>query len=319
MLGEFEIIARYFTRRGKRKDVLLGVGDDAAVLQVPNDRRLVAAVDTIVEGVHFPHDSAASDIGYRALAVNISDIAAMGAVPTWFTLSLSLPAVDERWLEQFAAGMFALADVYGMELVGGDTVKGPLVVTVQIFGLVETDRWLTRSGGKPGDLVFVSGVPGEAAMGLALVQHKLQSADITSGTLLQQRFSRPEPRVHLGRCLRKHASAAQDVSDGLLTDLSKLCAASDCGAHLDIETLPRSAAMNALLTREAQEPFILGGGDDYELLFTVPPERALQTEAAIASEVRCTPIGRLVEEKRGRCFRGGCEVGVSAPGYDHFR
>jgi thiamine-monophosphate kinase len=248
----------------------------------------------------------------------VSDIAAMGAVPAWFTLSLSLPKPDAAWLEQFAAGMFDLADAYDMELVGGDTVKGPLVITIQIFGLVETDRWLTRSGGKPGDLVFVSGVPGEAAMGLALIQHKLHSPDITSSAALQRQFLRPQPRVALGRCLRAHASAAQDISDGLLTDLSKLCAASNCGAHIDIEALPRSPAMNALLASGAQESYILGGGDDYELVFTVPPERALQVEAAIATEVRCTPIGRLVEHKQVKCFRAGVEVQPSAPGFDHF-
>ena len=317
-LGEFDIIARYFTRRGRRSDVLLGVGDDAAVLQVPSDRRLVAAVDTIVEDVHFPRDISASDIGYRALAVNVSDIAAMGAVPVWFTLSLSMPQSDSAWLEQFSAGMFELADAYDMELVGGDTVKGPLVITIQVFGLVETDRWLTRSGGTPGDIVFVSGVPGEAAMGLARIQHKLHAADITSSALLQRRFLRPEPRVQLGRRLRAHASASQDVSDGLLTDLRKLCAASSCGAHLDIDSLPRSSAMNALLSSEAQESYVLGGGDDYELLFTVPPAHALQVEAAIAKEVRCTPIGRLVEEKQVKCFRAGVEVEANAPGFDHF-
>src|SRR3974390_1848424 len=261
MLGEFEIISLFFTRRSKRSDVLVGVGDDAAVIQVPADRRLVAAVDTLVEGIHFPSATHPNDIGYRALAVNVSDIAAMGAEPAWFTLSVSLPTADDQWLEQFAAGMFELADVYGMELVGGDTVKGPLVITVQILGSVEIDRWLTRAGGKPGDLIFVSGVPGEAAMGLALVQHKLQSSDITSSELLRQRFLRPEPRVQLGRRLPACASAAQGVSDGLLTDLSKLCVASGCGAHIDLNTLPRSSAMHSLLTHEAQESFILGGGD----------------------------------------------------------
>lgn len=318
-LGEFDIIARYFTRRSRRTDVLLGVGDDAAVLQMPSDRRLVAAVDTIVQDIHFPRGTAAGDVGYRALAVNISDIAAMGAVPVWFTLSLSMPTADADWIAKFAAGMFALADAYDMELVGGDTVKGPLVITIQIFGLVETDRWLTRSGGKPGDLVYVSGVPGEAAVGLALVQHKLDPSDITSSTLLQQKFLRPQPRVALGRRLRVCASAAQDVSDGLLTDLSKLCAASACGAHVDLDALPRSAAMNSLLARETQEPFILGGGDDYELLFTVPPAQVPQVEVTIANEVRCTSIGHLVEEKNVRCFRGAQEVQTIASGFDHFR
>src|SRR5688500_12685619 len=172
-LGEFELIARYFARQPARSDVRLGIGDDAAILDVPANRKLVVAMDTIVAGVHFPVGFDAADIGYRALAVNLSDIAAMGALPSWFTLSLSMPSSDERWIERFAAGLFELADAYNVALVGGDTVKGPLVVTVQIGGWVESDRWLTRSGARPGDLIVVSGVPGEAAGGLAALQRAM--------------------------------------------------------------------------------------------------------------------------------------------------
>src|SRR5215831_754974 len=172
LMSEFELIAKYFTRKAKRRDVLLGVGDDAAVLKVPNDRRLIAAVDTIVEGVHFPVGTDAEAIGYRALAVNLSDIAAMGAEPAWATLSLSLPREDSNWLAQFSSGLYRLADQYNVDLVGGDTVRGQLAATISILGLVETDRCLTRGGAKPGDTIFVSGVPGEAAAGLALMQKK---------------------------------------------------------------------------------------------------------------------------------------------------
>jgi thiamine-monophosphate kinase len=236
--GEFDIIAKYFDRRTTRGDVLLGIGDDAAVLSVPADRRLVVAMDTIVEGVHFPQGTAAADIGYRALAVNLSDLAAMGAQPAWMTLSLSAPVSDAAWFEGFSRGLFELAERYHVALVGGDTVKGPLVVTVQIAGIVETDRWLTRAGARPGDLLFVSGAPGEAAAGLAAIQRTLP---ITSATQqLRQRFVRPEPRVSLGRQLRGIATAAMDVSDGLLTDLDKLTAASGCGARVDVDALPLS-------------------------------------------------------------------------------
>src|SRR6185503_12931323 len=224
-LGEFDIIARYFANHDHRADVLLGVGDDAAVLDVDGDgRRLVVAIDTIVEGVHFPRSIDASAIGYRALAVNLSDIAAMGAEPAWMTLSLSLPEASEPWIASFAAGLLQLAEQYDVALVGGDTVRGPLVVTVQLAGWVEPDRWLTRSGARPGDVLMLSGIPREAAAGLQAIQQRLPTGSAVD--LLQRRFLRPQPRISLGRQLRTIAHAAMDVSDGLLTDLQKLCAAS---------------------------------------------------------------------------------------------
>ncbi len=311
--GEFDIIARYFSRRSSRPDVVLGVGDDAALLNVPSGSTLVAAVDTIVEGVHFPVGTDARDIGYRAMAVNLSDMAAMGAAPAWALLSLSLPKSEPAWLEGFAAGLYELADRHNVALVGGDTVRGPLVLTVQILGLLPAGKALRRSGAKPGDLVYVSGVPGEAAAGLAVIQKEMAGGDAVA--FLQQRFLRPEPRVALGRALLDVASAAMDVSDGLLTDLGKLCRASGCAASLDLESLPSSPQMHSLFDDAACDRFALAGGDDYELLFTVPPDR-------VASIVRCTRIGRILaaEESPGavHCFRYGQQVDVDAPGFDHF-
>jgi thiamine-monophosphate kinase len=315
-MGEFDLITNYFSRHSKRGDVLLGVGDDAAVVQVPVDRRLVAAVDTIVAGVHFLADASADDIGYRALAVNLSDMAAMGAEPAWMTLSLSLPHVDAAWLEKFAAGLYELADQYGVALVGGDTVRGPLSITVQILGLVEADAWLMRGGARVGDTVFVSGAPGEAAAGLALLKRGSQSSEHSQH--LVQRFLRPEPRVALGRQLRALASSAIDVSDGLLADLTHICDRSGCGAHIDIEALPISAALLSCFSASESLQMALNGGDDYELLFTVPPERLLAVEAAIAAGVRCTPIGRMVEGKGVQCYRGGEPMVVEPRGFDHF-
>src|SRR5690606_35852155 len=184
--------------------------------------------DTLVEGVHFLPGAAAADIGYRALAVNLSDIAAMGGEAAWMTLSLSLPVSDAAWLDGFASGLFELADQHDVALVGGDTVRGPLVITVQIAGWVDGDNWLRRDGAQPGDLVYVSGMPGEAAAGLELLKHS-RGGDSQH---LVQRFLRPTPRLALGNALRGVAHAAMDVSDGLLTDLRKLCAASGCGARL---------------------------------------------------------------------------------------
>jgi thiamine-monophosphate kinase len=309
-LGEFDIIARYFAKHGARSDVLLGIGDDAAVVATSPDRRLVVAMDTIVEGVHFPVGTDAADIGHRALAVNLSDLAAMGAEPSWMTLSLSLPGSDTKWLEGFSAGLLTLAQRHNVSLIGGDTVKGPMVITVQIAGTVETDRWLTRSGAHPGDLLFVSGTPGEAAAGLALIQGA--APDSAASRHLQQRFLRPEPRVSLGRGLRTIATAAMDVSDGLLTDLDKLCAASGCGARVELEKLPASDAMQALFDAASCVDFTLAGGDDYELLFTMSPDRV----AAVPST--CTCIGIVTTDRSVVCTRDGQPVAIPRRGYDHF-
>lgn len=315
-MGEFDLIAKYFNRKSQRADVLLGVGDDAAIVDVAPDKRLVVAVDTIVESVHFLPNTSAADIAYRALAVNLSDMAAMGAIPHWMTLSLSLPQSDEAWLSDFANGLYELADAEGVALIGGDTVRGPLSITVQIMGVIERDRWLTRSGARPGDLLFVSGVVGEAAAGLATVQQKMPIS--APANRLRQRFLRPEPRVTLGRQIRALATAAIDISDGLLADLNHICRSSGVGAHVDLERLPKSDAMRALFSDDACERFSLRGGDDYELLFAVPIEKVLEAEAAIADGVRCTPIGRFVNGTSVQCYRGGECIDINTRGYDHF-
>jgi thiamine-monophosphate kinase len=315
-MSEFKLIAEYFSRPTARGDVRLGVGDDAAVLQVPPDRRLVAAVDAIVEGVHFPVGTGATAIGHRAVAVNLSDLAAMGAEPAWMTLSLSLPAADASWLEGFAAGLYKLADRYSVALVGGDTVRGPLSITIQVLGLVEADRWLTRAGARPGDALFVSGTPGEAAAGLECILRP--QSKLAATNQLTQRFLWPEPRVELGRALRSLASAAIDVSDGLLADLEHICEMSGCAAQIDLELLPQSSAMHAVFDAGVCERFSLSGGDDYELLFTVPSERLHAVERAIASGIRCTQIGRIVPGSGITCFRAGQPVTIARTGYDHF-
>jgi thiamine-monophosphate kinase len=316
-LGEFDIIARYFANHDHRADVLLGVGDDAAVLDVDGDgRRLVVAIDTIVEGVHFPRSIDASAIGYRALAVNLSDIAAMGAEPAWMTLSLSLPEASEPWIASFASGLLELAEQYDVALVGGDTVRGPLVVTVQLAGWVEQDKWLTRSGAQPGDLLMVSGIPGEAAAGLHVIQQHMPLTE--AAALLQWRFLRPRPRVALGRQLRAVATSAMDVSDGLLTDLAKLCAASRCSARLDINALPLSAAMLELFDEDAAIDYALAGGDDYELIFTLPPDRVPELLAQRDPALPLTKIGVISAGSGVQCVRHGSAFTPRRTGYDHF-
>lgn len=310
-IGEFELIARYFTRPVARADVLLGIGDDAAVLDVRAGCKLVVAVDSIVEGVHFPAESAPADIGYRALAVNLSDLAAMGAEPAWFTLSLSLPRAEESWVAQFAQGLFEAAQAYDLALVGGDTVKGPLVVTVQIAGWVESDRWLTRSGARPGDAVMISGATGEAAGGLAALRGQMALTPAVQA--LRRRFLRPTPRVALGRRLRGVATAAMDISDGLLADLDKLCAASGCGARIDVDALPRSSDLAATFDAETCLRYALTGGDDYEILCAVPP-----AQVASCMQWGCTQIGVFTAQRNVVCQRAGKPFSISRRGYDHF-
>lgn len=313
-LGEFDLIARWFARAPRRGDVRLGIGDDAALLDVPAGRTLVAATDTLVEGRHFLPNAPASSIGHQALAVNLSDLAAMGAEPAWALLSLSMPDVDESWLDGFASGFDALAAAHGVDLVGGDTVRGPRVITVQVLGFVDGAAALRRSGARAGDRIYVSGTPGEAAAGLDALR---DGTSFDAGNRLVRRYLYAEPRVALGRALVGHATAAMDVSDGLLGDLAKLCDASGVGARIDLDELPVSPALAAAHDRGRCERYLLEGGDDYELLFTLPP--GADAEAlSDAGGVAASCIGRIVAEPGVHCERGGRDVPCVARGYDHF-
>ena len=319
MLGEFDLIKRYFTPMHYSQDVLLGVGDDAAVLAVPAESRLVAAVDTVVEGVHFPSGTSAADIAYRALAVNLSDMAAMGARPRWFTLSLSLPQVDEKWISEFASALRSLAARFEVQLVGGDTVKGSLSISIQILGLVDRVRWLTRNGAQPGDLIFISGIPGEAAGGLQLVLNPQIKTDYTHKQQLLERFHRPTPRVELGLELVNAATSAMDVSDGLLTDLRKLCKASQVGAQIELDLLPVSTPLVSVFGKSKAEHYALQGGDDYELLFTLPANKQQLLEVASKKVgVVCTQIGCITNTGEVQCYRDQQPVVIPDLGFDHF-
>ena len=323
-IGEFELIDRYFRAASPgRADVRLGIGDDAAVLSVPPDRQLVAAIDTLVEGRHFPVGTSPRSLGHRALAVNLSDLAAMGADPAWFLLALTLQRADEVFLEQFARGMHELAQRHNVQLVGGDTTSGPLSVTVQALGFVRAGEALQRSGGQAGDLLFVSGNPGDAAAGLALEMGRVDLPTGSDGiltTLLRQRFLFPTPRLDLGRALRGLASACIDVSDGLAADALKLAAASGCGARIEVEQLPLSAALRAVVGPATALQHALNGGDDYELCFTVPAARLAELAQRIAT-VKCavTCIGVLESVPGMRVCSAGKAVAMDVGGFDHFR
>jgi thiamine-monophosphate kinase len=318
-LSEFALIERYFRKAGAmRPDVQLGVGDDAALLQSPPGAHLVAAIDTLNEGVHFPHGSPPASIGHRVLAVNLSDLAAMGARPAWALLALSLPKIDERWLEEFTGGLCALARSHDVALVGGDTTSGPLSVTIQILGHVAKGTAMLRSGGKPGDKVFVSGTPGDAAAGLAIEQSKLKGTD-EAERYLRKRFLYPSPRLALGDCLRSYATACIDVSDGLLGDAGKLAQASGCGVELVMDDVPLSEELVSAVGEQRARELALTGGDDYELCFTVRPSVVERLRHNLPPERwgYCC-IGTLREAPGSVVTSGGSVIEFSHSGYDHF-
>jgi thiamine-monophosphate kinase len=314
-ISEFDLIARFFARHGARRDdVLLGIGDDAALLRVAADRVLVVAMDTLVAGRHFPESTSAGDIGFKALAVNLSDLAAMGASPAWATLSLTVPEVDERWMEDFAAGFFQLADRFGVDLVGGDTTRGPLSVTVQVHGLIEPDRALRRDRAQPGQKLFITGTLGDAAYALGQL-----SAAKPVGDDLARRLNRPEPRVAFGAALAQFDCAAIDISDGLLADLGHILTASGCGASLWVDRLPKSAALAsepAELVRDCQ----LAGGDDYELCFSLHAGDVDRMRRCAAEQaVQVTEIGLIETVPGTRCLREDGSIHVpQRRGFDHF-
>ena len=303
-VDEFELIRRFFSRDVEAVNV--GVGDDGAVLTPEPGLQQVQVIDTLVEGVHFPANVAAADVGYRAVAVNLSDIAAMGARPRWMTLALTLWDKDELWVEDFAAGLFAAADEYGVALVGGDTTQGDsVVVSVNITAEVEKDAALLRSGAQAGDTIFVTGTVGDAAAGLQLMQNDEHDE------FLAQRFLRPTARVATGRELVGKAHAAIDISDGLIADLAKLLEASGAGAEVEVDDVPQSAALLNRFDADSALRFALTGGDDYELCFTAPAQ-------AVAGLTGITAIGTVTETGDLVCRRAGEIVEVDNSGYRHF-
>lgn len=316
-MDEFALIRRYFAEGGvSRDDTVLGIGDDAAVLQVPDDHELVVTTDSLVADVHFPAALAPDAIGYRALAANLSDLAAMGAEPAWVVLALTLPTVDEHWLKGFSEGFFRLANPNRVALVGGNIARGPLNITITAHGLVPTGQALSRRGARAGDAVFVTGHPGDAAAGL----ESIQAGHRHDGDTCGRRFSYPEPRIAAGLRLRGIASAVIDISDGLLADLAHLLAAGGVGVTLEPEHLPLSADLLASHSLSAARSLALTGGDDYELCFTVPAASMAEVQRrAPAFGCAVTRIGTVETEPglRLRDEQGGIKAVVPA-GYQHF-
>lgn len=319
--GEFELIARYFNRvTSSRRDVEKGIGDDCALLNVPEKQTLAISTDTLVAGVHFLRDIHPADLGYKALAVNLSDLAAMGADPAWLTLAITLPEVNGSWLAAFSDSLFELLDYYDMQLIGGDTTRGPLSLTLGIHGLVPTGRALKRSGAKPGDWIFVTGTLGDSAAGLSLLQHRHRLNDPAVHEVLIKRHLRPMPRVLQGQALRNLATSAIDISDGLIADLGHILTASRVGARLNLEALPLSAALRDHFEPEQVLTWALSGGEDYELCFTVPEVNRGALDVALGHlGVPYTCIGQIAPEADGlTLLENGKPRRFNHKGFDHF-
>lgn len=318
-LAEFALIDRIRARSRGRDDIVLGIGDDAALLQPLAGHWLAVTADTLNSGVHFPPETLPADIGWKTLAVNLSDLAAMGATPAWGTLALSLPEAQAGWIDAFADGFFALADTHDWRLIGGDTTRGPLSLSVTAFGQVPHGQALRRDGAQVGDDIWVSGTLGDAAGALQLWQRG--ELDVTRPAadpgreFLRQRLLRPTPRIELGVALRGIASAAVDISDGLLADLDHIARRSGVAACLDASSLPLSSALRDGLEEDAARNHAMGGGDDYELCFTAAPVQCHRLkEMGHALGLQLTRIGQMAEGSGVRCADR-----PQRAGYEHFR
>ena len=326
-VAEFDLIELIRSRCAiARDDVRLGIGDDAALLAVPAGQVLAVSTDTLVAGVHFPQSAKGYDVGWKALAVNLSDLAAMGATPAWATLALTLPQADAAWVADFADGFAALAREFKLALVGGDTTQGSLSITLTVHGFVPEKAALRRDAAQIGDAVFVTGTLGDAAAGLRCLDKHSTAGQRTLATAsnmrenLIARLQRPTPRIAQGLALRGRARACIDVSDGLVADLGHICAASGVGAEIDLGLLPASPALFSLFDADARAEFQLAGGDDYELCFTAPKANATYWLNDLASSgCGATRIGRIVVEPGVRVHdSAGNPVAIARAGWQHF-
>ena len=317
MPSEFDIIQKYFTHTARR--TVLGVGDDAALVRVAADHELAVSTDMLLVERHFFADDDPEALGHKALAVNLSDVAAMGATPRWALLSIALPEVNERWLTRFAAGWFALAESHRVALIGGDTTKGPLTISVTIMGEVPKGQALRRTGAKVGDEIWVSGTLGDAALALAYLQRRLQLTPHDAAAVLP-RLHRPTPRVKLGQKLLGLANSAIDISDGLLADLGHILQASNVGAEIQFDALPVSQTVRAYFAHDAARKAALAGGDDYELCFTAKAARhddIVRLGRRLKLPLSC--IGAITR-KRGLIVRDAKQqaLTIEETGFDHF-
>jgi thiamine-monophosphate kinase len=324
-MSEFNIIQKYFTRPMRHTE--LGVGDDAALVKVADGMQLAVSTDMSVAGTHFFHEAAAYDIGWKALAVNISDMAAMGAQAKWATLAISLPEVNENWLAEFSSGFFSCADMFNIDLIGGDTTRGPLNISITIMGEVPKNQALKRSGAQVGDDIWVSGQIGSAALGLAHLQGKIElEKDVLQSSV--HHLCRPTPRANLGLALRDIATSCIDISDGLLADLGHILKASNCDATIDLEKIPCIDYLKNNLQNSQFQDYLLAGGDDYELCFTAPPNKRDEIEmlgeqhnillTRIANTLKLDHMSIDLESSRLQIMYQNKLLKPMKSGFDHF-
>ncbi len=318
-MKEFDLIKKYFTEQAvNRKDVQLGIGDDCAIVTPPERQKIAITTDTLVAGVHFPLETSAKAIGHKAIAVNLSDLAAMGAEPSWISLAITLPEIDETWISEFCAAVFELCEYYNVQLIGGDTTRGPLSITVTAQGLLPLDKVLTRSGGHPGDWLYVTGEIGDAALAL---QHVLGECCVEAQHLdkLRNKLDFPKPHVLAGQAIREYASAAIDLSDGLVADLRHLCQASNVGANIVLEDLPLSFELIDSLGLAQATELALVGGDDYELLISVSEDNKVGLETALSNcGVKASCIGQLNGNQNITTTIDSKPTVLHTKGFEHF-
>ena len=320
-MSEQEIITQYFSQHQHCANVDIGIGDDAAVVIPPNNSKLVISTDTLNEGVHFHCNCKPEHLGHKVLAVNLSDLAAMGATPLWATINLSITKIDHDWLKRFTHGLFSLADHHNIKIIGGDLVKGPLSISMQVIGYLNSDKVLTRSGAVVDDLIFVSGIIGDA--GLALKLHEsTKDIDISQADqeYIAMRLNKPEPRVNLGIEIVKLANAAIDISDGLLIDLQHVLSLSKVGAIIDVDKIPISNVMQEYVDNLQDWSIPLTSGEDYEIIFTAN-EKYISEINYISEKTQCpvNEIGRIVKGKSIKLLKGGSPIALpNKLGFDHF-
>lgn len=318
-MKEFELIKNYFTEQAvKRKDVLLGIGDDCAIVAPAEKQNIAVTTDTLVAGVHFPINTTPRAIGHKAIAVNLSDLAAMGAEPSWISVAITLPEVDEQWIGEFCTGLFDLCEYYNVQLIGGDTTQGPLSITVTAQGVVPAGQHITRSGARSGDWLYVTGELGDAALALTHVLGKIK-LNKEALAKVKDRLDFPKPRVLAGQALRGYASSAIDLSDGLMADLKHICQASGVGANIVLEKLPLSNELIETLGQEKAIDMALSGGDDYELLFTVSEDKKVGMETALNDTgVKFTCIGQLNPNGKITTTLNSKPTAINVKGFEHF-
>ncbi len=321
-MSEFDLINQFFKSNYlKRDDVLLGIGDDCAILSPPPGKSLAVSTDTLISGVHFPESTKAEDIGYKSLAVNLSDLAAMGADPAWVSLAISMPEVNTIWLNGFMQGFNELLDKYNLTLVGGDTTQGALSITINITGFVSFEKALKRSNANVGDAIFVTNTIGDASVGLdvALNKQLISALSDSDADYFIDCLNRPQPQVFAGQLLSRFSVAAIDVSDGLFADLSHICRVSNVGAHLLLEKIPLSNALSTYYKKKPDWQTIITAGDDYQLCFTCSQEQVDEmTQLMSEQNILVTCIGKIVDKVGVSCLLGSELLAITQPGYNHF-